>query len=320
MERLTRLPWIGPWFARFFHSRVWRVYRHLDARAWTRLAAAITFTSFIALFPVLGLAAALGAWLLTGHQLDRIEQWVTDQVPGISAQLELHSVFRHSQAIGIVSLILVLPTGASWVDAVRGCLRALWDLPDPDENPLLRRVKDVGVLAGLGALTLLSLTGSAFALSFVRGLSGHGTGSVLIRAAAYLGATAVTFVLLSYVLVWLPGVRPPPRSVAFAALLGAVGFEVLKLLIGGYLTEVATRNLYGAFGVPVALLVWINLMAKLLLFCGAWTATAVSPGQRPRADALDAGAEPTAGRPGREGDDAGGTDTPPGPAPPAPPR
>ncbi|RKN46874.1 YihY/virulence factor BrkB family protein [Streptomyces hoynatensis] len=319
MDWLTRLPWIGPLFTRFFRSRVWRVYRHLDERAWTRLAAAITFTSFVTLFPVLGLAAALGAWLLTDHQLGQIQDWISDQVPGISDQLELHAVFAHSHAIGIVSLILVLPTGASWVDAVRGCLRALWDLPDPEENPLLRRAKDVGVLAGLGALTLLSLTGSAFALSFVRTLAGHGAGSVFIQTAAYLGATAVTYVLLSYVLVWLPGVRPPPRSVAFACLLGAVGFEVLKLLIGGYLTEVATRNLYGAFGVPVALLVWINLMAKLLLFCSAWTATSLSPRQRPRADALDA-QEGTAGRPGTEAGGDGGTDTPPGSAPPDPPR
>ena len=31
--------------------------------------------------------------------------------------------------------------------------------------------------------------------------------------------------------------------------------------------------MYGAFGVPVALLLWINFTAKLLLFCAAWTAT-----------------------------------------------
>jgi membrane protein len=31
--------------------------------------------------------------------------------------------------------------------------------------------------------------------------------------------------------------------------------------------------MYGAFGVPVALLLWINFTAKLVLFCAAWTAT-----------------------------------------------
>jgi membrane protein len=36
---------------------------------------------------------------------------------------------------------------------------------------------------------------------------------------------------------------------------------------------VATRSLYGAFGVPIALLLWMNFIAKLLLYCAAWTAT-----------------------------------------------
>jgi membrane protein len=36
---------------------------------------------------------------------------------------------------------------------------------------------------------------------------------------------------------------------------------------------VAAKSMYGAFGVPVALLLWINFTAKLVLFCAAWTAT-----------------------------------------------
>ena len=55
--------------------------------------------------------------------------------------------------------------------------------------------------------------------------------------------------------------------------MGAVGFELLKLLLGGYMQGVAPKSMYGAFGVPIALLLWINFMAKLLLFCAAWTAT-----------------------------------------------
>jgi membrane protein len=31
--------------------------------------------------------------------------------------------------------------------------------------------------------------------------------------------------------------------------------------------------MYGAFGVPVALLLWINFTSKLVLFCASWTAT-----------------------------------------------
>lgn len=58
-----------------------------------------------------------------------------------------------------------------------------------------------------------------------------------------------------------------------AALIGAVGFELLKLLLSGYIQGVAAKSMYGAFGVPVALLLWMNFTSKLVLFCAAWTAT-----------------------------------------------
>jgi membrane protein len=58
-----------------------------------------------------------------------------------------------------------------------------------------------------------------------------------------------------------------------AGLIGAVGFELLKWLLTGYLQGVAGKSMYGAFAVPVAVVLWINLMARLLLYCAAWTAT-----------------------------------------------
>lgn len=277
--KLARLPVVGPAAGWLLRSRAWRVYEHLEDRKWTRLAAAITFTSFLALFPVLALGAAVCSALLTQSQLDEVERWFADQVPGISESLDLQTLFDNAATIGLVALLLLVPTGASWVDSTRGALRQVWDLPDPEENFLLRKVKDVGVLAGLGAVMLLSLAASALANSVVHGLadtlgvSGR-AGSLALQWAAHLAAVGVTAVLMLYLLVWLPGVRPPRRALVVACLLGAVGFELLKALLSGYLTGVAAKSLYGAFGVPIALLIWINLMAKLLLFCCGWTATA----------------------------------------------
>ncbi|MDB1087080.1 YihY/virulence factor BrkB family protein [Streptomyces sp. ACA25] len=310
--KLSRLPLAGPAAAWFFRSRLWRVYEHLDARQWTRLAAAITFTSFLALFPVLALGAAIGAALLTEVQLADVEEWLADQVPGISDQLDLQTLFDNAGAIGTVALLLLLPTGASWIDSLRGCLRTVWDLPEPEENAVLRKAKDVGVLAGLGGVALLSLAASALAVSMVRLAAdrvdrGGGPAGPLLQVAVHVLAVAVTFLLLLYLLVWLPGVRPPRTAVIAACLMGAVGFELLKVLLSGYLTEIAARSLYGAFGVPIALLVWINLIAKLLLFCCAWTATAVSAEARPPGDAP-------------EGDGGGGTPTSPPRAEPSRPQ
>lgn len=90
-----------------------------------------------------------------------------------------------------------------------------------------------------------------------------------------------------------------------AAVIGALGFEVLKLLLGGYVRDVAGKSMYGAFGVPVALLLWINFTAKLMLFCAAWTATPSKPDRDERPDGPPEGE--TGGEPGAPRAD----DTPP---------
>ncbi|MGY1437573.1 YihY/virulence factor BrkB family protein [Streptomyces reniochalinae] len=287
MEKLTKLPLVGPVVAWFFTTRLWHVYEHLDARKWTRLAAAITFTSFLALFPVLAVGVAVAAALLPDDQMRQLQDTLTDQVPGISDQLQLQSLVDNAGTVGSVAGAALLFTGASWVGALRESLRAVWDLEEDPGNVVLRKATDLGTLLGLGLVGLVSFGGSAFAVTAVTrvaewlGLTEGGVGTVLLRTAAYAAAIAADFLLLWYVLTLLPRVKPPRRAVLAAALQGAVGFELLKLLLGGYLQQVAAKNIYGAFGVPIALLLWISFMTKLLLYCAAWTATAPAPGPGP---------------------------------------
>jgi len=280
MDWLTRIPWIGPWIARFTRTHAWRSFERLTDVHWTRLAAAITFTSFVALFPLLTVGAAITAALLTADQVRSLQQKLTAQVPGIADQLDINAVVANAGTIGVIGGALLLVTGIGWISSLRDCLRAVWEKDDEPGNPFLRKLADGGLLLALGAIGLASAGCSAFATAAVGRLEAAfhfapgGSGRLLLSAFGLVIAVSVDFVLLAYVLTRLPGVYPERRDVVVAALLGAVGFELLKLVISGYLQGVAGRNMYGAFGVPVALLLWINLMAKLLLYCAAWTATA----------------------------------------------
>lgn len=105
------------------------------------------------------------------------------------------------------------------------------------------------------------------------GVGEHDWGTVLLQVAAFAVAVLADFLVLLYLLTLLPGVEPPRHRLVVAALIGAAGFELLKLLLSSYMRGVASKSMYGAFGVPVALLLWINFTSKLLLFCAAWTAT-----------------------------------------------
>ncbi|MFD7626436.1 YihY/virulence factor BrkB family protein [Streptomyces sp. NPDC059851] len=285
MDWLKNLPVVGPAATRLMRTHAWRSYERLDRTHWTRLAAAITFISFIALFPLLTVAAAAGAALLSQEQLDDLQQTLAEQVPGISDQLDIAGLVDNAATIGIVAAAVLLLAGIGWIGSMRECLRAVWDKDDEDEgNFFVRKGKDALVLLGLGAVGLASAAASIIGGSTVGrfgswlGIPQQGAGGVVLRTAAFLVGVAAAFLVLLYLLTLLPGVEPPRHRLVQAALLGAVGFELLKLLIGGYMREVAAKSMYGAFGVPIALLLWINFSAKLLLFCAAWTATRPHPG------------------------------------------
>ncbi|MBF6044351.1 YihY/virulence factor BrkB family protein [Streptomyces sp. NRRL B-1677] len=276
MEWLTRLPGIGPLISRLMRTHAWRSYETLDRVKWTRLAAAITFTSFVALFPLLTVGAAVGAAVLSEERMRELERRLAEQVPGISGQLDLSSLVDNAGTVGVVAGALLLFTGIGWIGSLRECLRAVWEKEESPGNPVLLRLKDGALLLGLGGVALLSLACSVFAsaaVDWVVGKAGLDGVGGLLTAAGFCIAVLADFLLMLYVLSRLPDVQPPVRRLVVGALIGAIGLEVLKLLLGGYLRGVAAKSMYGAFGTPIALLLWINFMAKLILFCAAWTAT-----------------------------------------------
>lgn len=280
MDWLKKLPVIGPLVSAVLRTHAWRSYERLDRVHWSRLAAAITFISFLALFPLITVAAAIGAATLSQDQLDRLQKNLGEQVPGISDQLDLPGLVANAGTVGLVAGAILLFTGIGWIGSMRDCLRAVWEKDDEDQgNPVVRKGKDALVLLGLGGAALASAAASIIGSTAVgkaaelTGIPRGGAGGALLRAGAFLVGVLAAFLLLLYLLTLLPGVEPPRARLLQAALIGAAGFELLKLLLSGYMRGVAAKSMYGAFGVPIALLLWINFTAKLLLYCAAWTAT-----------------------------------------------
>ncbi|MEU3517350.1 YihY/virulence factor BrkB family protein [Streptomyces sp. NPDC006654] len=279
MDWLSRLPFVGPLVGRLMTTHAWRSYERLDRVKWTRLAAAMTFISFVSLFPLLTVGAAVAAATLSESKQRDLQNKIADQVPGISDQLDLNALVQNAGTVGLIAGTVLLFTGINWVGQMRDCLRAVWELADKEENPVLVKLKDGGILLGFGGAVLATLAVSTIASAAVGwtsrqlGLAEHGWGSVLLRIVAFAVAVVADFLLLLYVLTLLPGVEPTRRRLLVAALIGAVGFELLKLLLSGYIQGIAAKSMYGAFGVPVALLLWINFTSKLVLFCASWTAT-----------------------------------------------
>ncbi|AUG77661.1 membrane protein [Kitasatospora sp. MMS16-BH015] len=288
VEKLAKLPVIGPLVTWLLRTRAYRTYAHFTETKGNRLAGAVTFFGFLALFPLLTVALAVAVATLNGSQVHRLQDKISEQLPGLSDSLNLPGLIANAGTVGLISGLLLVISGLGWVDTIRGAIRDVWLLPEEDGNIVLRKAWDCVVLLGLGLVTAVSLGASAVATQLARhladaiGLDGT-AGRYLLGAASYLIAVIADTVLFAYLLAPFPRITDQHRrDVLGAALIGAVGFEVLKILLASYLGSVATKNIYGAFGTPIALLLWINFVSRLLMYCVSWTALADPAAARQR--------------------------------------
>lgn len=250
-------------------------YQHFRGN---RLAGAVTFYGYLSVFPLLVVGFAVTLRVLGADAVAQFEDTVEEYIPGISQELALPEVRQQATTVGAVGLIALVVTGLGWVDAQRASVRAMWGLPDRDDNVVLRKIKDLAALIGLGALIVLSFLATSWAtgvasqvldwLQVERSTAAqtglHWFGIVLS------GLTSV--VLMGYLIAGLPRIRMRRKVWLTGALVGGLAFELSKHLLVGYLSGIASRSTYGAFGVPIALAVWIYVMARLIMAVAAWSA------------------------------------------------
>lgn len=255
-----------------------RAYNRYRAQRGSRLAAAMTYSAFMSMFPLLAVAAAVAAAVLGTSGVDRLRDRITASVPGLADKLPLDSIVANAATIGVIGGVLLVFSGLSWVNMTRGGLRTIWRIDDMPGGFVTREAADLASLAGLGVTVAVSIAASTIpadlAGRFLHALGIEATvpaKAVLWIVGTLLGLAAST-AMFAYLLSGIPRLRIPRDVLLVAAGVGAVVFELAKVLLAAYFGGVASRSLYGAFGVPVAVLIWLNLTFQLVLGLSAWTA------------------------------------------------
>ncbi|MDQ3734277.1 MAG: YihY/virulence factor BrkB family protein, partial [Actinomycetota bacterium] len=173
----------------------------------------------------------------------------------------------------------LLYAGLSWIDKLRLSIGTLWDGTPESAGFLKDYGRDLVALLGLGGGLLLSVavtaagtTATSFLLDLL-GLSDFPGSSLLTGAVSIALAIAGSTLVFCWLFGSLSGHDITYRSVLPGAILAAVGFEILKLIGGFYLSVVSNSVSAGVFGSVVGILLFIYLASRYLLFCVAWTAT-----------------------------------------------
>jgi membrane protein len=247
-------------------------------------AGAVTYFGFLSFFPVLALAfAAVG--LISGvypDARDRTVDAIAEVFPGMigegSGEISLATIENAAGAAVGIGLAGMLYAGLGWLSSMRDALLIVFELPS-FEHPgfVIGKLRDLVTLVAVGLVLLLSvgISGLVGRLSEeILDLLGLGPalGPLLWVLAVLIGLLAST-VLFLVMFRLLASPHTPKRSLLHGALLGAVGFELLKQLSGFLLALTKDQPAFQAFGIALILVVWISYSTRVVLYAAAWAHT-----------------------------------------------
>jgi membrane protein len=284
--RLTRLrtAWAGLQERHRWLRHVVGAWQLLQRNNGNLYAGAITYFSFLALFPLVLLGVSVTGFVLeSDRSLEAsLFRHLSENVPGDFGRTlssSVHTAIDNRSAVGLIGLVGVLLTGLGWIGNLRGAIDAVWGRTPPRLGLLRSRLSDLLVLAGLGVGILLSLgltaVGTSLTDQLLRavGLDDVPGSTWILKVLGIAIAVLGDMVIFWWLLVRLPAMDVPVRIAFQGALLASAGFEVLKI-VGTYtIAHTAHSPTAGPFAGVVAILVWIQLVARWMLFACAWTAT-----------------------------------------------
>lgn len=266
-----------------FVDHLMQMNARYQADAGDRLAAAVTYYWFLSLFPILLIAVFFVNQALGGDAGRQVTDGLKDYLGPATASAVGKVVQDSAGKAGLIGLAGVLLAGLGWVDALREAIRSMWHHERTGGNLVTRKVADIVALVGLFAVIggSVVVSGAATAasdsvLTFL-GLSPKSTtAEVLTISLSYVVGALIDVAIFLFLFVRLAKVATPVRSILRGVLFGAVGFEVLKFFAAFYIGRTTSKGeaTYGTFAVVVGLLVFLNLVSRLVMYTAAFMVTA----------------------------------------------
>ena len=287
-------------------------------------AAAVTFFSVLTAVPLLMVAFGAAGFVLWLNPtlLDDLRDAITAAVPGALSDAVIPFIdeaVAQRNAVAGLGLLAALWSGIWWTSNLREAVSAQWALPAVRPTSVARFWHDLRVLVILGVTLLGSISVSVLATGaldvvLVRfGLADGGVGALVPSAAAAVLGLGTGFLVFYWILTRLPRVAVPRRGVIRAALVGAVGFEVLKQATALTIGSVTGTPGGAVFGPLLGLLLFCYLVSRFALLVSAWAATtrgnelpaalsepASPPGSAPAGPSMPGGEPAPSGTPGGE--------------------
>lgn len=267
--------------------RLVRAYLRYSEHRGPALADSVTYRALFSVFAGVLLGFSFAALWLGGNPeaMAALTEALNSVVPGLSDVVDPASISAPTSftVVGIVSLIGLVGAAISAIGSLRTALRILADELHDDGFflwVLLRNLLVAVAFGGLLALAAVLSVAGTFGISAVASWIGIPAGSEvtswLTRALGLLVVFAIDTVAVALVFRLLSGVTAPARALWTGAMLGGLGLTVLQELSGLFVRGATANPLLASFAALIALLLWFNLSAQVILLSGSYIVTATA--------------------------------------------
>jgi membrane protein len=265
-----------------FLDHLIRTVQRYQADNGERMAAGVTFYWFLSLFPILLLAVSLLGYVYGDESTAKVQDALGGILPANAVETIGTTLEEAKGPAGVIGIVGLLFSGLGWIDALREAIRSMWHQNVLAGNFVVKKLVDIVVLVGLFAtiaasvaVTGVTTAATGWVLELV-GIEESAPARFFTAVLAYGLALLADTLLFLYLFARLSRVKSPIRRIIKGAIFGAVGFEILKILGGFYVARTTTKGAatYGTFAVVVGLLLFLNLVSRLLLLTAAFVVTA----------------------------------------------
>ncbi|GEC75271.1 YihY/virulence factor BrkB family protein [Microbacterium maritypicum] len=252
------------------------------------LADSVTYRALFSVFAGVLLGFSIAALWLAGNPVawQAIIDAVQSAVPGLIGEdgviktEDLRAPASLSIA-GIISLVSLVGAALGAIGSLRAAVRVLAGTLQDDILWIWVILRNLALAIGIG----LAFVASAFltfagqlGIVWITGLLGLPEDSPVatwtVRLVSLLVVFALDAVIIIGVFLLLSGVRPSARSLWSGALLGALGLLALQELSSLFVGGATSNPLLASFASLLALLIWLNFSAQVMLFACAYIVTA----------------------------------------------
>ncbi len=238
------------------------------------LAAGTTYFIFLSIFSLLALAFGLVALLGSQELSDFLTRALDESLPGLvgSGRVDPEQLRLIGQSTSLLGFVAFLYSGSGMMGAVSSGLHLIYGAPKDPRPFLLMKARLLGWLFLVAPLVVMSFAPSLLVARFADpvlefiGIDGNGWVQSLTLLAAYSLSLVLNAAVLYLLLGHLGGIMPDGRSRLIGAGVGAVGMEALRFGATWVVSWAVARPQYGAFAVPIAMMLVFYLHCLVLYF------------------------------------------------------